>query len=433
MNKALFISFLIQLYSAQTLIGQPKITANPDRMEKRILALSAFGANPQGGVSRLGFSDADIEARKFMINLMEQAGLEVRIDAGGNIIGKRKGKNSNLPVILFGSHIDSVPEGGNYDGDVGVIGALECIELLNEHNITTEHPLEMVIFSDEEGGLTGSQAMIGTLHADDLNRISNSGKTVGQGINDIGGNTTQLNMAKRSKREIAAFLELHIEQGAILYEENVNIGVVEGIVGIEQWEITVTGKANHAGTTPMNNRQDALIAASKLVLAVNEIIRSVPGTQVGTVGVISAEPGAPNVIPGKVKMMLEMRELSRDKMLSLHKQIRSQALLIADESGTTINFRSLNLDIYPALADDTIQDLISQSAQDLGLSFQYMPSFAGHDAQDMAKITSMGMIFVPSKQGVSHSPQEFTSSQDMANGASVLFHSILKVDRLKKK
>ena len=202
------------------------------------------------------------------------------------------------------------------------------------------------------------------------------------------------------------------------------IGVVEGIVGIEQLEITVTGKANHAGTAPMNKRQDALITAAKLVLAVNEIIRRVPGTQVGTVGVISAEPGAPNVIPGKVKMMLEMRELSRDKMQSLHKQIRSKALLIADGSGTNIVFRSLNLDIYPALADKMIQDLISESARDLGLSFQYMPSFAGHDAQDMAKITSMGMIFVPSKQGISHSPQEFTSSQDMANGASgfVSFH-----------
>jgi len=431
MKKALFISFLIQLYSVQTIIGQPNITANPDRMEKRILALSAFGVNPQGGVSRLGFSEADIAARKFMINLMEQAGLEVRIDAGGNIIGKRKGKKSNLPVILFGSHIDSVPEGGNYDGNVGVIGALECIELLNENNITTKHPLEMVIFSDEEGGLTGSQVMIGTLQKDDLDRISNSGKSVGQGINDIGGNTALLNTAKRSREMIAAFLELHIEQGAILYEENVNIGVVEGIVGIEQWEITITGKANHAGTTPMNKRQDALISAAKLVLAVNEIIRSVPGTQVGTVGVISAEPGAPNVIPGKVKMMLEMRELSRDKMLSLHEEIRSKALSIADESGTNIEFRSLNLDIYPALADNVIQDLISESARDLGLSFQRMPSFAGHDAQDMARITSMGMIFVPSKHGISHSPKEFTSAQDMANGASVLFHTILKVDRLK--
>ena len=219
MKKALFISFLIQLYSVQTIIGQPNITANPDRIEKRILALSAFGVNPQGGVSRLGFSDADIEARKFMINLMEQAGLEVRIDAGGNIIGKRKGKKSNLPVILFGSHIDSVPEGGNYDGNVGVIGALECIELLNENNITTNHPLEMVIFSDEEGGLTGSQVMIGTLQEDNLDRISNSGKTVGQGINDIGGNTALLNTAKRSREEIAAFIELHVEQGAILYEE----------------------------------------------------------------------------------------------------------------------------------------------------------------------------------------------------------------------
>jgi N-carbamoyl-L-amino-acid hydrolase len=397
-------------------------------MQSRIEALSKFGANPQGGVSRLGFSEADIEGRAYIMELMKAAGLEVRIDAGGNIIGRRKGRNNDLPVILFGSHIDSVPEGGNYDGDVGVIGALECIELLNANNIITEHPLEVVVFSEEEGGLTGSQAMSGGLGQDDLDRVTTSGKTVRQGINDIGGDADNIHTAERSKDELLVYLELHIEQGGVLDQKHIDIGIVQGIVGIEQWQVTFTGKANHAGTTPMNMRQDALIAASKFVLAVNRIVTSIPGTQVGTVGIINAEPGAPNVIPGKVTATLEMRELSRDKMLKLHAQIVEETKKLASENSVSVEFRSQNLDIYPALSDSGIMKLIASSATELGFSHQEMPSFAGHDAQDLAKITRMAMIFVPSKDGISHSPQEYTAPQDMANGASVLLRTILKID-----
>ncbi|MDX1629882.1 MAG: hydantoinase/carbamoylase family amidase, partial [Fulvivirga sp.] len=257
MVKQLFTFLLLSLsFILHESFGQDQITADPDRMKARILALSQFGANPQGGVSRLGFSEADIQGRAYIMELMKKAGLKVHIDAGGNIIGRRDGKNNDLPVILFGSHIDSVPEGGNYDGNVGVIGALECIELLNAHKIITDHPLEVVVFSDEEGGLTGSQVMTGILQENDLERITNSGKTVRQGINDIGGDTDNIESAKRSTEDIAAYLELHIEQGANLYDKGIDIGVVEGIVGIEQWEIIVKGKANHAGTTPMNKRQD---------------------------------------------------------------------------------------------------------------------------------------------------------------------------------
>ncbi|NAS29772.1 hydantoinase/carbamoylase family amidase [Flavobacteriaceae bacterium R38] len=423
------LSILFSFSAISFCFAQPKIKADPDRIEKRINELSQFGKNPQGGVSRTGFSDADINARKYIITLMQEMGLQVTIDAGGNIIGQRKGKDNTLPPIVFGSHIDSVPLGGNYDGDVGVIGALECIDLLNQLNLYTKHPLEVVVFSDEEGGLTGSQAMIGILKADDLDRISNSGKSVGQGIKDIGGDPQNLHLAKREKGEIAAFLELHIEQGAILDTENINIGVVEGIVGLEVWEITIEGKANHAGTTPMNLRQDALLSGAKLVIAINETVRSIEGTQVGTVGKIDAKPGAPNVIPGKVTMSLEIRDLSREKMFSVLDKIKTQAALIEKETETKISFKSKNLDIYPALSEKRIQKVIADSAKELGYSSKYMPSFAGHDAQDLAKIAPMGMIFVPSKDGISHSPYEFTATSDIANGASVLLRTILKIDK----
>jgi len=302
--------------------------------------------------------------------------------------------------------------------------------MLNAEGRTTEHPLEVMVFCDEEGGLTGSQGMIGTLKADDLKRITNSGKTIRQGLWDIGGNPNELERAIRKKGDLTAFVEVHVEQGAILDSKGLNIGVVEGIVGIEEWDITVLGKANHAGTTPMNIRRDALLAAAYLVISVNETVRSIPGTQVGTVGIIHAEPGAPNVIPGKVTLSLELRDLSREKMFSIFDKIQQKATGIEKQTGTKINFKSRELDITPALADKKIQGFIAEAAKESGKSFQYMPSFAGHDSQDMAKIAPMGMIFVPSQDGISHAPDEFTPLQDIANGTEVLFHTILKIDEV---
>lgn len=408
--------------------GQTIPKADATRMESRIFALGKFGTNPEGGVSRVAYSEADIKGREYVIGLMKQASLTVRIDAAGNIIGRREGKNPSLPVIAFGSHIDSVPGGGNYDGDVGSLGAIECIELLNANNIITDHPLEVIIFQNEEGGLIGSEAMCGVLDPRTLNLISNSGKTIRQGIIDLGGNPDKLNEAVRKKSEFAAFLELHIEQGGILAKESIQIGIVEGIVNINQWIVTFEGKANHAGTTPMDQRQDALLAAARYVVAVNKAATSVEGRQVATVGKIKAEPGAPNVIPGKVELTLEIRDLSREKVLSVFKTIQDFGALIAIDSKVTISYKLINENL-PALTDKRIQDFIAASAKAAGLTFKLMPSGAGHDTQDMATITPSAMIFVPSKEGISHSPKEFTTAQDMANGATVLLQTILKIDK----
>ena len=416
--------------SVITAWSQKVIKANPDRMEERIKALSQFGANPEGGVSRVAYSDSDIAGRKYVMGLMKNAGLEVHIDAAGNIIGKRKGKNNGLPSIAFGSHIDSVLGGGNYDGDVGSLGAIECIELMNENNIVTLHPLEVIVFQNEEGGLVGSEAISGILTDEELSLVSSSGKTLRQGMIDIGGDPTRYHEAARKKGDFKAFLELHIEQGGFLFQEGVNIGVVEGIVGIKQWMVTFQGKANHAGTTPMDQRQDAMLAAAKFVVETNRIARSIPGRQVATNGKIKAEPGAPNVIPGKVEMTLEIRDLDFEKMLSVFAKIEEQAKEIEKETGVKITYSPLNEDI-PAVTDKRIQEMIATSAKDLGLTYKYMPSGAGHDTQDMARIAPTGMIFVPSKDGISHSPKEFTSAQDMANGATVLLHTILKLDKAK--
>ncbi|MEE8371812.1 MAG: Zn-dependent hydrolase, partial [Sphingomonadales bacterium] len=274
--------------------------ASADRMEARIKALSKFGANADGGVDRVAYSKADIEGRAYIARLMEGLGLKVRIDAGGNIIGRREGSDPALPPIMFGSHTDSVPGGGNYDGDVGVISALEVIDLLNAAGHTTRHPLEVVDFSNEEGGLVGSLVLTGALKPSALDVISHSGLSIGDGINAIGGDVKRLAEAVVKPGRLKAFIELHIEQGAVLDEAGIEIGVVEGIVGIRWWDVTIDGFANHAGTTPMNRRRDAMVAAARLTLVINEVALSLPGRQVATVGRIRAEPGAPNVIPGRV-------------------------------------------------------------------------------------------------------------------------------------
>lgn len=406
---------------------QSVIRVNGKRIMDHIFALAEFGKNPQGGVSRVAYSDADKQGREYVLGLMRSAKLDVKIDAAGNLIGRRAGSAGGLAPLLIGSHVDSVPEGGNYDGVVGSMGAIEVAQTLAENNVTTRHPLEVVIFQNEEGGLIGSRAMDGELTEKELDLVSRSGKTIREGITFIGGDPANLADVRRRKGEIAAYLELHIEQGGILDTEKINIGVVEGIVGINWWDVTIEGFANHAGTTAMNNRQDALLAAAKFIEAVNRVVTSVPGRQVGTVGRINALPGAPNVIPGRVVLSLELRDLDAAKINMLFERIQAEAQKIAAESKTKFDFKEININI-PAPTDPKIRSLISESARELGLTTKLMPSGAGHDAQDMARLGPVGMIFIPSVGGISHSPREFSRPEDIANGANVLLHTLMKID-----
>jgi N-carbamoyl-L-amino-acid hydrolase len=400
---------------------------NGARLNATLEQLSAFGRNPQGGVSRLAYSDADRDARAFASDLMRDAGLRVRIDAAGNILGSRAGTDPSRAPILFGSHIDSVPEGGNYDGDVGSMGAIEVARTLQENDVSTRHPLEVVMFQNEEGGLIGSRAMSGDLRLPELDLVSRSGKTIRDGTAFIGGDPAAIESARRKRGDIAAYIELHIEQGAILDETKINIGIVEGIVGINWWDVTIEGFANHAGTTPMNRRRDAMLAAARFALAVNRVVTGVPGRQVGTVGRIQAFPGAPNVIPGKVVLSLELRDLDAAKIKRLYEMIRAEATRIGRESGTTFSFHAIN-DNTPAPTDVRIRAIVERSARSLGLTTRRMPSGAGHDAQDMTRLGPVGMIFVPSVGGISHSPRELSRPADIENGANVLLRTVLTLD-----
>jgi N-carbamoyl-L-amino-acid hydrolase len=406
------------------------LRVNGARLNQHIAALAEFGKNPQGGVSRVAYSEADARSREYVMSLMQAAKLEPSIDAAGNLIGRRAAANNDdqLLPILFGSHIDSVPEGGNYDGAVGSLGAIEVAQTLAENSVSLRHPIEVVVFQNEEGGLIGSEAMIGALSEKELDLVNRSGKTVREGIAFLGGDVSKLATLKRAKGSIAAYLELHIEQGGTLEAEHIDIGVVEGIVGINWWDVIIEGFANHAGTTAMNNRQDALLAAAKFIEAVNRVVNGVPGRQVGTVGRIQAFPGAPNVIPGKVICSLELRDLEAAKIQMLYQKIRAEADQIAQASKVKFDFKELNANV-PAPTDARIRPIIDQSAKELGLTTKQMPSGAGHDAQDMARIGPAGMIFIPSIGGIGHSPKEFSRPKDIENGANVLLGAVMKLDR----
>jgi N-carbamoyl-L-amino-acid hydrolase len=404
-------------------------------LRHRVEWLSTFGRPPGGtfadGVSRVAYSDADVKGREYVMGLMRAAGLEVRIDPAGNIFGRRAGGDPSLKPILFGSHIDSVPSGGNFDGDLGSLSALGAIEALDAAGVKTKHPLEMVIWSAEEGvafgrGLAGSRIVAGDFQPADLTQTWH-GMTRADAIQKIGGNPARAAEAVRTKGSFHCYFELHIEQGGTLERARIPIGIVEGIVAIHRYQAMVTGFANHAGTTPMAERQDALLGASQLALAVRDAVTREPGRQVGTVGQIEIAPNAPNVIPGRARLTIELRDLSPEKLEKIAQQIRARARDIAAATKTSIEIADLSRN-PPAMASADMRSAIGRAAERAGLETRSLPSGAGHDAQMMAQLCPMGMIFVPSVGGISHSPKELTTWDDCARGADVLLRSVLVMD-----
>src|SRR2546427_3410577 len=363
------------------------------------------------------------------MRLMRAGGLAVSIDRAGNIPGRRAGSGPKLAPLIIGSHVDSVPQGGNYDGVVGSLSAIDAAQIVAQ-GVTLRHPLEVFIFQNEEGGLQGSRAISGELSEEDLNQATRSGKTLREGIAFIGGDPTRLAEVRRKRADIFAYLELHVEQGGTLAAEKIDIGVVEGIVGNHRWDVTIEGISNHAGTTPMNQRHDALLAAAKFIEAVSRVVTIVPGRQVGTVGKIQAIPGAYNVIAGKVMLGLDVRDLDESRIDMLFGKMREEAEQIGKESGTKFSFQQVVSDT-PALSDPRLRQIIADSAKELNLSTKVLPSGATHDAQSMARLAPSGMIFIPSIGGISHAPEEFSRSQDIVNGANVLLESVLRLDSRK--
>ncbi len=404
-------------------------SVNSDRLNNSITQLAEIGKLPKGGISRVAFTDEDLLARNLVQSWMIDAGMTVRIDAAGNIIGRYAGKNEGVPALATGSHIDTVPVSGYYDGCLGVLAGIEMVRVLNENNLHLNHPIEVIVFTDEERSMIGSKAMAGQIKEDTSYYARLDGTPIQTCLHKIGGDWAKIATAKRDQREIAAFVELHVEQGGVLEYLGRAIGVVNGIVGQYRFAVTITGRANHAGTTPMHMRQDALVAAASAILAVNKIAVETPGEQVATVGYVNVSPNATNIVPGKVDLRIDVRDLEEQRLQDLIGSMQKEFQAIATATKTKFSIQQ-TLHILPTLAAQKIVDTIEKVSQKLNLNYTHLPSRAGHDAQEIGRFTDMGMIFVPSRGGISHAADEYTSEEECTLGANVLLQTLWHLDEL---
>ncbi len=410
----------------------PPLSINPPRLNRNLAALGRIGEVEGGGMMRVAFSDADVAGREFVGGLMRAAGLTVRTDAAGNIIGRKEGSEPGLPAIALGSHTDTVPNGGKYDGALGVVAAVEGAQTLVERGQQLRHPLEVIIFTNEEGTgfhrwLLGSRAMAGLLEPADYTAVDDAGVSLGERLAAVGGDLSRIDTARRHSGEVAAYFELHIEQGPNLERSGVPIGVVSGITGRAVFAVSVVGKANHAGTTPMGERQDALAAAAQLTLAVQGVAAREEICRVATVGRLEVSPNAVNVVPGAVSMGVEFRDLYPNGLTAAETVLRRRAMEIAAAAGVEITVELLE-STPPVLLPAGMQELVGRAAEQGGLAHITLPSGAGHDAQAMAAIAPAGMVFVPSVDGVSHAPEEYTCPEDCGNGGQTLLNLLLLAD-----
>lgn len=397
--------------------------ANEQRIEAHIENLRQFTATPGEGVTRLTYSVEDLKARNYIKEQMTAYGLTVSEDGFGNIFGKLNGMLEDAPSVLIGSHFDSVPNGGAYDGTAGVVVALEVAAMFQAQNLTPTYPLEVVAMIEEEGGrfqggLMGSRAMLGVLSAEDFAAQTDvAGITTIEAMEAIGLNP--LNAKPRPVETIKAFLELHIEQGPILEEKEISIGVVESIVGLCQLELTIQGQAGHAGTTPMNRRKDALVAAAKIIAELPNIAVNESHHTVITTGRLQLYPNGANVIPEKVVFSVDIRSNEEVHVKNAVEQVKA-CILREHKNGISTNIAQL-MYISPKELNHEIRDLFKQTSEKLAIPYCSMHSGAGHDAMVLSDFTASGMIFVPSKDGLSHCPEEYTKTEDFVKGTNILF------------
>mgnify|MGYP004469911301 CR=1 FL=1 len=395
-----------------------------ERLLKDFEAMATFGGS-SSGINRLAFSDADWAGRQYIIDRMMDAGLDVEIDGFGNIIGYKRGRNPDLPVVMIGSHTDSVPNGGNYDGVVGVLSAIEVVRSMIDDDVTHDHTIAVVSFMCEEssrfGAATlGSKAMRGKLTVHDLHRlVDKQGISLYDALKDrhLQPDTIE-NM--EYKVPVKAFIEMHIEQGKVLEHEQKQIGIVSGIAGPERFYVTIRGHADHSGATPMNLRHDALCGASKIILGIEEVtsMQEEPPV-VGTVGIAEVMPSAMNVIPGSVKLGVDIRSISkvaRDSVVFLIKELID---VIAEKRGLSYTIESISKDSPVPMASSMIKE-IKRAVTSLQLDYMIMPSGAGHDAMHWAEVAPTGMVFIPCRDGLSHNSAEFAAMDDIVAGAEVL-------------
>ncbi|WP_343094588.1 M20 family metallo-hydrolase [Veillonella parvula] len=395
-----------------------------ERLVKDFEAMAQLTA-PGEGINRLAFTDADWAGRQYIIDCMTDAGLSVEIDDFGNVIGYKIGKKPDLPVVMVGSHTDSVPNGGNYDGVVGVLSAIEVIRSMTDDGYEHDHTIAVVSFMCEESGrfgnaTLGSKAMRGELTLQDLHRlVDKQGISLYEALKDRNLNPDGIETMEY-KRPVKSFTEIHIEQGKVLEHEQKTIGIVTGIAAPERFYVTIRGNADHSGATPMNLRHDALCGASKIILGIEEIasMQEEPPV-VGTVGVVEVTPGAINVIPGAVKLGVDIRSISKVARNSVVTLVKEFIDITAEKRGLSYTIETIAQDhpveMHPAMIRE-----IEEAVKSVGVEYMTMPSGAGHDAMHWAEAIPTGMIFIPCRDGISHNPAEFAEMDDIVTGAEVL-------------
>jgi N-carbamoyl-L-amino-acid hydrolase len=402
------------------------------RLCERLAALAEIGAitGPHGepGCARLALTDEDKAGRDLVVTWMEDLGLDVSVDAIGNVVGMRAGKDPAAAAVMTGSHIDTVRTGGRFDGNLGVLAGLEVVETLAAHSIVTTHPLAVAFFTDEEGArfapdMLGSLVYAGGLALEEaLDTVGIDGARLGDELARIGyaGPVPCPGVAPH------AFVELHIEQGPVLENEGIRIGAVTGVQGISWQELTIRGQSNHAGTTPMELRHDPAYVAAELTVFVRDLARELGEHQVGTVGRLQLVPDLVNVVPASATMTVDLRNTDDVALREAERWLSERADGLAEAEGVTIERRSLAR-FEPVAFDPAVIDLVERTAERLGLPVRRMPSGAGHDAQMLARMCPTGMIFVPSKGGISHNPAEDTDPEDLEAGANVLLQVLLEL------
>lgn len=403
---------------------------NKERLWLRLRELSKIGKQENGGITRFSFTEEEREAKKLVAQYMKEAGLLVRQDEAGNLIGRFEGTNPNAPAVVIGSHLDSVPNGGAFDGPLGVLAGIETVQTLNEQNINTTHPIEVIAFTDEEGsrfglGMIGSRAFAGTLQAEQLTQEDRHGITIAEAMAAAGLEPSLVTQAARAQAEIKAYIELHIEQGKVLEQANSPAGIVTGIAGPLWTRWTITGEAGHAGATPMNQRKDSLVAAAQIIQYINKKTQTYEHA-VATIGQISVEPGGINVIPEKTTFTLDLRHINEEIRNELEQNITSFSQKLCEENTLSLEIETLQR-VLPAPCSKEIQSIIESSFTGLSLTPYFLPSGAGHDGMQFHSLCPIGMIFVRSKNGLSHHPDEWSSKEDCGVGATILYDTVYRL------
>ncbi len=403
-------------------MNKPNI--NPERLWSSLMELAKIGATPKGGVRRVTLTAADREGRELFARWCREAGLELRVDAIGNMFARRKGSDDSAPPVVIGSHLDTQPNGGRFDGAYGVMAGLEVVRALNDAKVQTRAPLEVASWTNEEGSrfvptMMGSGVFTGVYKLDEvLKNKDTDGVTVSQALESIGAR------GDARPHKVAAYFEAHIEQGPILEDTKTTIGVVQGALGQRWYDVVITGQDAHAGPTPMELRKDAMLAAAELTLEVNRIATTFPDNARGTVGHLQVKPNSRNVIPGEVRMTVDLRNAKDATLSAMKKELLGTADRIAAKRRVQVSLTEV---VYfpPSEFAPELVSRVRSAARDLGLSHRDIVSGAAHDAVYMARVAPTAMIFVPCEGGISHNEIENARAADCAAGCSVLLQAVL--------